>query len=262
MDSNSLVKGKIGLITGATSGIGKACAAELAKLGVNLIITGRREQILKDLSAEITKTYGVKVLPVALDVRDSKAVAEKLGGLPAEWKDVDILVNNAGLALGTDKVYLNSVEEIDAMVDTNVKGLLYVTKAVVPQMAARKAKGVVVNLGSVAGNIAYGGGAIYCGTKAAVRFISDGLRVDLMDTPIRVTNIEPGLVETEFSIVRFKGDKEKAKKVYTGIEALTPEDIATAIAWVVNLPENIQIPEIIVTPAHQADSLNKHYETV
>ena len=154
----------------------------------------------------------------------------------------------------------NQVEDIDAMVDTNVKGLLYVIKAVVPQMVARKAQGIVVNLGSVAGNTAYAGGAVYCGSKAAVRYISDGLRIDLVDTPIKVTNVEPGLVETEFSIVRYKGDKDKAKKVYTGIDPLTPDDIADTVAYICNMPQNVQIPEIVLTPTHQADAIYKHYE--
>ena len=152
------------------------------------------------------------------------------------------------------------MEDYDLVIDTNVKGVLYMIKAVVPQMVKRNAKGVVVNMGSVAGNIAYGGGAVYCGSKAAIRYITDGLRIDLMDTPIRVTCIEPGLVETEFSIIRFRGDEEKAKAVYTGIDALTADDIGAAVAYVCNLPENVQIPEMILTPANQADSINKYYQ--
>ncbi|MEG0090416.1 MAG: SDR family NAD(P)-dependent oxidoreductase [Oscillospiraceae bacterium] len=254
------VTGKIAFITGATSGIGRSCAYELAKLGANLILCARRTELLSDIGAKIGSEYGVKVLCLPLDVRSSKDVMEKLAALPKEWQDIDILVNNAGLAKGTEKVYENQIEDIDDMIDTNVKGLLYVIKAVVPQMVRRNAQGVVVNLGSVAGNEAYAGGAVYCGSKAAVRYISDGLRIDLMTTPIRVTTIEPGLVETEFSIVRFKGDVAKAKNVYTGIEALTPDDIAQTVAYVCNLPANVQIPEIILTPCHQADALNKHYE--
>ncbi|MEG1049475.1 MAG: SDR family NAD(P)-dependent oxidoreductase [Oscillospiraceae bacterium] len=254
------VKGKIALITGATSGIGCSCAYELAQLGANLIITGRRAELLHTIGAKLQKEYGVKVLCLPLDVRRSEDVMEKLSTLPDQWKDIDILINNAGLAVGTEKVYDSPIEDIDAMIDTNVKGLLYVTKAVVPQMVQRNAEGVIINLGSVAGNEAYAGGAIYCGSKAAVRYISDGLRIDLMNTPIRVTTIEPGLVETEFSIVRFRGDVDKAKNVYTGIEALTPDDIAKTIGYVCLLPKNVQIPEIILTPCHQADALNKHYE--
>jgi NADP-dependent 3-hydroxy acid dehydrogenase YdfG len=260
MSLESRIEGKIALITGATSGIGKSSAKELAKLGSNIIIIGRREDVLLDLKKEVESTYKVKVLPVCLDIRNAKEIEEKLGGLPEEWKDVDILINNAGLAIGTEKAYQNTVEEIDAMVDTNVKGLLYITRAIVPQMLKRNAEGIIINLGSVAGNIAYGGGAIYCGTKAAVRFISDGLRIDLMNTPIRVTNVEPGIVETEFSIIRYRGDKAAAKKVYTGIDALTPDDIAASIAYICNLPKNIQVPEIILTPTHQADGVHKHYE--
>ena len=195
-----------------------------------------------------------------MDVSKSEDVRSKMASLPDEWKDIDFLINNAGMAVGTDKVFESEMEDFDKVIDTNVKGLLYMIKAVVPQMVARNSTGVVVNMGSVAGNIAYGGGAVYCGSKAAVRYITDGLRIDLMDTPVRVTCIEPGLVETEFSVIRFRGDEEKAKAVYTGIDALTSEDIGRAVAYVCNLPENVQIPEMILTPAHQADSINKHYE--
>lgn len=255
----SRLKGRVALITGATSGIGKACAYELAGLGANVIITGRRKELLEEISAEIEKEYGVKALGLVMDVRSSTDVVGKLTSLPKEWADIDFLVNNAGLAMGTEKVYENKTDDIDAMVDTNVKGLLYVTTAVVPQMVARNVDGVVITMGSVAGNAAYGGGAVYCGTKAAVKYISDGLRIDLLTTPIRVTNVEPGLVKTGFSLVRFKGDAARAKAVYTGIEALTPEDVAQTVGYICNLPSNVQIPEIILTPAHQADSSNKHY---
>ena len=254
------VKGRIALVTGATSGIGRSCAVKLAALGADLVLAGRRETMLEEVAAHIRSAYGVRVLTLVLDVRDSFQVLDKLTHLPDEWKNIDILINNAGLALGTEKVFENQVEDIDAMVDTNVKGLLYVIKAVVPQMVARKAHGIVVNLGSVAGNTAYAGGAVYCGSKAAVRYISDGLRIDLVDTPIKVTNIEPGLVETEFSIVRYKGDKDKAKKVYTGIDPLTPDDIADTVAYICNIPQKVQIPEIVLTPTHQADAIYKHYE--
>ena len=255
----SRIKGKIAIVTGATSGIGRSSAIELAKLGANVIISGRRKERLDELAKELT-ALGVKSYPLVMDVSKSGDVKEKISSLPEEWKDIDILINNAGMALGTDKVYESDTDEFDVVVDTNIKGVLYMIKAVVPQMVERNAKGVVVNMGSVAGNIAYGGGAVYCGTKAAVRYITDGLRIDVMNTPIRVTCIEPGLVETEFSVIRYHGDEDKAKAVYTGIDALTPDDIGRAVAYVCNLPENVQIPEMILTPAHQADSINKHYE--
>ena len=255
----SRIKGKIAIVTGATSGIGWASAIELAKLGADIIISGRRQERLDALGKELD-ALGVKHYPLIMDVSKSADVKEKMASLPREWQDIDFLVNNAGMAVGTEKVFESEMEDYDKVIDTNVKGLLYMIKAVVPQMVARKSKGVVVNMGSVAGNIAYGGGAVYCGSKAAVRYITDGLRIDLMDTDIRVTCIEPGLVETEFSIIRFRGDTEKAKAVYTGIDALTADDIGRAVAYVCNLPENVQIPEMVLTPAHQADSINKHYE--
>lgn len=255
----SRVKGRIAIVTGATSGIGRASAIELAKLGAKVIISGRRENRLNELKAEI-EALGAQAYPLVMDVSKLTDVKEKMASLPDEWKDIDFLVNNAGIALGTEKVFESEMEDFDTVIDTNVKGLLYMIKAVVPQMVKRNCPGVVVNMGSVAGNIAYGGGAVYCGSKAAVRYISDGLRIDLMDTPVRVTCIEPGLVETEFSVIRFRGDTAKAKAVYTGIDALTSEDIGAAVAYVCNLPDNVQIPEMILTPAHQADSMNKHYE--
>lgn len=255
----SRVKGKIAIVTGATSGIGRSSAIELAKLGANIIISSRRENRLEELKKELEQ-MGVKAYPLVLDVSKSKDVKEKISSLPEEWKNIDILINNAGMALGTEKVFESDMDDFDAVIDTNIKGVLYMIKAVVPQMVNRKTAGVVVNMGSVAGNIAYGGGAVYCGTKAAIRYITDGLRIDVMDTPIRVTCIEPGLVETEFSVIRYRGDESKAKGVYTGIDALTPDDIGRAVAYVCNLPENVQIPEMILTPAHQADSINKYYE--
>lgn len=257
MENN--VKGKIAIVTGATSGIGYSSAIELAKLGANVIISGRRKEKLEGLKEKIEE-LGVKSYVLSIDVTKSEDVKEKIESLPDDWKNIDILINNAGLAIGTEKVFEGEYEDFDKVIDTNIKGVLYMIKRIVPQMVKRKAEGTVINMGSVAGNIAYGGGAVYCGTKAAVRYISDGLRIDLMDTPIRVTCIEPGLVETEFSIVRYSGDKEKAKNVYTGIEPLTPDDIGKAVAYVCNLPKNVQIPEMILTPAHQADSINKYYE--
>lgn len=255
----SRLTGKIAIVTGATSGIGRSCARELAKLGVNVIVAGRRQGMLEAVKMEV-EALGAKAYPLVMDVRNSKDVMDKINSLPPQWANIDILVNNAGLARGTDKLYESNIEDFDEVVDTNVKGVLYMIKAVVPQMIQRNAPGVVINMGSVAGNFTYAGGAVYCGTKAAVRYISDGLRIDTMNTRIKVTTIEPGIVETDFSVVRFRGDEDKAKAVYTGIEALTPDDIAQTVAYICNLPENVQIPEIIMTPNKQADGLNKYYE--
>ena len=254
----SIIKNKIALITGATSGIGRSCATELAKLGVNVIIAGRRKERLLALKESIENDCGVKVFPLELDIKNASDVEVKIKSLDDMWKNIDILINNAGLALNTARVYENTVEEIDDMIDTNVKGLLYMTRAVVPQMVARNASGTIINVGSVAGNNAYAGGAIYCGSKAAVRYISDGMRIDLLSTPIRVTTVQPGLVETEFSIVRFKGDADKAKKVYNGIVPPTADDMGANIAYICNLPPHIQIPEIIITSTNQADALHKY----
>ncbi len=253
MCNENRLKGKLALITGATSGIGKSCAEKLAGMGVDLILTGRRTEVLNEVKNEIEKKYGVKVLPIQLDARNYNEVSEKIAALEGEWKNIDILVNNAGLALGMEKVYSNSAEDIDAVIDTNVKGMLYMIREVVPGMIERDKPALVINMGSVAGDAAYAGGAVYCASKAAVKTLSDGLRIDLVDTKVKVTNIKPGLVETNFSVIRFKGDKDKAEKVYKGIEALTPDDIADTVTYICNLPDNVQIPEIVMTPMFQAD---------
>lgn len=253
MFNESRVNGKIALVTGATSGIGKSCAIALAKLGMNVIITGRRENLLEDVKKELEEKYSVKALAIKLDVRDAKEVTDKLANLTSEWKDIDVLVNNAGLALGLDKLYTNTPEDISTVIDTNVKGLLYVTNAVVPHMVERGVPATIINMGSVAGDAAYAGGAVYCASKAAVKVLSDGLRIDLVDTKIKVTDVKPGLVETDFSMVRFKGDTERAKKVYQGIEPLTPDDIAETVAYIANLPTNVHIAEITMVCNNQAD---------
>lgn len=217
MFSTNRVKGKIALITGATSGIGKSCAIALAKLGMNLIITGRRENLLIELKKELEEKFSVQVLAIQLDVKNADEVKDKLSSLSNEWKNIDILINNAGLAAGLDKLYHNSTEDISNVIDTNIKGLLYVTNAIVPHMIERDVPATIINIGSVAGDAAYAGGAVYCASKAAVKILSDGLRIDLVDTKIKVTDVKPGLVETNFSLVRFKGDEERAKKVYQGV---------------------------------------------
>lgn len=253
MFNQNRLRGKLALITGATSGIGKSCAEKLAQMGVNLIITGRRGNVLEDVKKDLETKYGIKVYSLQLDARHSQEVEKKIDDLSAEWKEIDILINNAGLALGLDKVYNNSVEDIDDMIDTNVKGMLYMIRKIVPTMVKRDVPALVVNIGSVAGDYAYAGGTVYCASKSAVKTISDGLRIDLVDTKVKVTNIKPGLVETNFSVIRFKGDKEKADNVYKGIEALTPDDIAETVVYICNLPDNVQIPEITMTPMHQAN---------
>lgn len=253
MFNENRIKGKIALITGATSGIGKSCAIALAKLGVNIIITGRRPTLLEDLKKTLEKSYQIKVLALPLDVRIATEVSSKLNSLPKEWENIDILVNNAGLALGLDKLYLNSSEDIDTVIDTNIKGLLYVTNSIVPKMIARDCVATIINIGSVAGDSAYAGGAVYCASKAAVKILSDGLRIDLVDTKIKVTDVKPGLVETNFSLVRFKGDNNRADNVYKGIEPLTPDDVAETVAYIANLPDNVHIAEITMLCNNQAD---------
>lgn len=254
---NSL-KGKIALVTGATSGIGRSCAIELAKLGCSIIISGRREQLLAELQYEI-ESLGSKAVPLVMDVSKSSDVFDKLNSLPNEWCSIDILINNAGVALGMGKIFELEPEEIDTMVDTNLKGMIYVIRAVVPQMIHRDAAGIVINIGSVAGKMVYPGGHVYCGTKAGVRFISDGLRIDTMDTRIRVTEIQPGLVKTNFSMVKFHGDKERFDEYYKGIEPLTGDDIAQTVAYICTLPENVQLPQVVMTCNKQADAMNKHF---
>lgn len=246
-----MIKDKIVFISGASSGIGEAIAKRFAKEGAKLLLCARNVEKLHSLKDELEKNYSTKVYIYQLDVRDKKAIDELFDNMPKELINIDILINNAGLAYGLDKVQEGSVEEFDTVIDTNVKGLLYLTRKIVPTMIKNN-KGQVINMGSVAGIHAYPGGTIYCATKAAVKFISDGLRMDVVDTPIRVTNIQPGIVETNFSVIRFHGDEDKAAKVYEGIEALTGEDIADIVAYTASVPPHVQICEVTVTPTHQA----------
>ena len=239
------------LITGATSGIGAACARKFAGAGYLVIITGRREEQLAVMAGELERQYGIQVLPLCFDVRDREAVKRALDSLPASWRDIDVLVNNAGLALGLEPEYAGDFIDWETMIDTNVKGLLYMTRLVVPGMVERM-KGHIINIGSVAGDAAYAGGAVYCATKAAVKVLSDGLRIDLAHTPVRVTNLKPGLVETNFSNVRFHGDTQRASNVYKGIEPLTGDDIADVALYAAQAPAHVQIAEVLILATHQA----------
>lgn len=242
---------KIVLITGATSGIGQACARRFAQNGYNVIITARRADRLEAIKHDLER-YGAKVMTLVFDVRDAAAATAAVTSLTDEWKQIDILVNNAGLALGLDKEYEGNPEDWETMIDTNIKGLLTMTRLVVPAMVERN-EGHVINIGSVAGDAAYAGGNVYCATKAAVKAITDGLRIDLAHTAVRVTNVKPGLVETNFSNVRFHGDTERADNVYKGITPLTGDDIADVVYYAASAPKHVQIAEVLVLATHQAN---------
>lgn len=242
---------KIVLITGASSGIGEGCARKFAMNGYRLILNGRNVEKLNAVKKELLEKYGADVYLLPFDVRDRQAAHAALESLLEEWKAVDILVNNAGLVIGVDKEHEGNLDEWDIVIDTNVKALLAMTRLVVPGMVER-GRGHVINMGSIAGDYAYPGGSVYCACKAAVKALSDGLRIDLVDTPIRVTNIKPGLVETNFSVVRFRGNREAADNVYKGIRPLTGDDIAEVVYFAAAVPEHIQIAEVLVMPANQA----------
>lgn len=251
------LKGKIAFITGASSGIGKACAMAFASEGADLIISSRRPDVIKVAASEIEAAYRVKVLPLELDVRNRDDVFSVISNLPAEWKGIDILVNNAGLALGMDRFFECDTSQWDTMIDTNVKGLLYVSRAVVPLMIERQ-KGHIINLGSIAGHEVYPKGAVYCATKYAVDAITKSLRMDLVDQNIRVSSIDPGAVETNFSNIRFEGDTEKAKNVYKGIEPLVAEDIADIALFIASRPAHVNIADVVVLPVQQASATVFH----
>ena len=250
---------KIVLITGATSGIGEACARKFAQGGYDVIITGRRAQLLANLKKEL-EAEGVRVLALAFDVRNRNAATAAINSLPLEWQQIDVLINNAGLALGLEPEYEGSFEDWETMIDTNIKGLLTMTRLVVPRMVKRDS-GHVINIGSVAGDAAYAGGNVYCGTKAAVKTITDGLRIDLAHTSVRVTNVKPGLVETHFSNVRFHGNDSRAEKVYEGVKPLTGADIAEVVFYAASAPDHVQIAEVLVLATHQANGSVLHRDT-
>ena len=239
------------MVTGATAGFGKAIASRFAKHGYNIIITGRRKERLAVLEKELLSLGRIRVLSLNFDVRKQSEVDSVIENLPPEWKNIDILVNNAGLAVGMSHIDNGTIEDWDRMIDTNIKGLLYVTRAVSPLMVTRNT-GHIFNMGSIAGLEAYENGNVYCATKAAVTALSRSMRIDLLKHNIKVTNIAPGMADTEFSIVRFKGDKEKADAVYKGIEALTADDIADVIYYCASLPAHVCINELVITPTQQA----------
>lgn len=246
----SRVSGKLVLVTGASSGIGEACARRCAADGANLVLWARREDRLARLAAELERAHGVSVAVGAVDVRDRAAVNRAAAELIGAGRIPDVLINNAGLAAGMSKVFEGDVDDWDRMIDTNLKGLLNVTRAILPAMVARR-RGHIVNIGSTAGHLSYPMGNVYSATKAGVRALTEGMNLDVADTPIRVSCVDPGFVETEFSEVRFHGDREKAKAVYRGFTPLSAADVADAIAYVVNLPEHVNVLDMILVPTAQ-----------
>ncbi len=246
---------KITFITGASSGIGKACAEAFAKKGSNLILLARRKEKVAEVAKELGKKYGVKIIYFQADVRDYKQVKKIISSLPQEWKKINILINNAGLARGFSKVYEGEISHWEEMIDTNVKGLLYITREVLPHMI-NNGSGHVINIGSTAGHEVYVNGNIYCATKFAVNALTQSIRLDVLDKNIKVSTVDPGMVETEFSLVRFSGDREKAKNVYKGLKPLSAADVANAILFCAAQPPHVNIGEIIITPSAQASSTN------
>lgn len=244
---------KIVLITGATAGIGLSTAHLFAKNNFNLIITGRRKDRLDELERELRSGYKIKVLSLNFDVRKLNEVEDKLGKLPGEWKDIDILVNNAGLAVGLSHIDNGVIDDWERMIDTNIKGLLYVTRIISPLMVKRN-KGHILNIGSIAGKEVYENGNVYCASKYAVDALSKAMRIDFVKNNIKVTNIAPGMVDTEFSLVRFKGDEEKAKVPYNGMKPLTGDDIADVIYYCATLPEHVNINDVLIMPTSQASA--------
>jgi 3-hydroxy acid dehydrogenase / malonic semialdehyde reductase len=242
---------RIILITGASSGIGEACAHVFAESGARLILTARRSPRLEALKTKLQQQFDADILVLTFDVRDRPSIITALDSLPPEWQAIDILINNAGLSRGLDKLYEGNIQDWEEMIDTNVKGLLYMTRAIVPGMVAR-GQGHIINLGSIAGHETYPKGNVYCATKAAVRAISEGLKQDLLGTPVRVSSVDPGLVETEFSQVRFHGDTDRAKTVYAGMNPLTAQDVAEVILFCATRPAHVNISEVLVLPTAQS----------
>lgn len=247
------MKDKVVLVTGGGVGIGAATAVEFAKLGAKVMICARREDTLQEMAAKLREAGASDVYTFVLDVRDQGAVESAIAALPKSWQAVEVLVNNAGLSRGLTKMYEDDIQNWEEMIDTNVKGLLYVTRAIVPGMVQRNS-GHVINLGSTAGHMTYPGGGVYCASKAAERAVTDGLRIDLNGTAVRVSSIDPGMVETDFSLVRFRGDAEKAAKVYANVEPLTPEDVAETIVWVATRKPHVMVQTVLITPTAQANA--------
>lgn len=247
------IKGYTVLITGASSGIGAACAEAFAAAGARLILAARRTERVEEFAARLAREHGIETLPITLDVRDYAQVQAFLGSLPANWQAIDILLNNAGLARGLEKIQEGHVQDWDEMIDTNVKGLLYVTRTIAPGMVAR-GRGHIFNIGSIAGKEVYPNGNVYCASKHAVDALNRAMRIDLAGAGLRVTAVDPGMVETEFSLVRFHGDDERAQKVYQGFQPLTPEDIADVILFCATRPSHVNIQDVVVMCTAQASA--------
>jgi len=252
-----LLDKKIALITGASSGIGRACAEAFAAEGAAVILAARRRDRVRGLSTSLERRHGIRALPLALDVRDRDAVGEAIRTLPRSWAGIEILVNNAGLSRGLEPLHEGRPDDWEEMIDTNVKGLLHVSRAVLPGMVKRR-RGHVVNLGSVAGHEVYPGGNVYCATKHAVDALTKGMMLDLVDTPIRVSTVDPGLVETEFSVVRFHGDRKRAKGPYQGMKPLKGKDVAEAVLFCVTRPPHVNVNQVRIMPTAQASSTTVH----
>ena len=244
---------KIAFITGTTAGIGEATTTILAQNGYQLIITGRREEKLLALAEKITQETGQKILPLSFDVRQKEAVYEAIDSLPAEWKNIDLLINNAGLAAGAAPIHESDIDDWERMIDTNIKGLLYVSRKIMPMMVERK-KGHIINIGSVAGKEVYANGNVYCGTKHAVDAITKSMRIDLLTHGIKVSQVAPGAVETEFSVVRFHGDQQAADNVYKGFDPLMAQDIADAVLYIATRPAHVNINDMLIMPTAQANT--------
>lgn len=245
------MKKNTALITGASSGIGEGCARKFASEGWNLILNSRSLPKLEELKRELEESYKIEVFLLPFDVRNRQSINASLESLPEEWQAIDVLINNAGLVIGVDKEFEGNLDEWDIVIDTNIKGLLAMTRLVVPGMLER-GRGHIINIGSIAGEAAYPGGSVYCATKAAVKALSDGLRIDLVDTPLRVTNVKPGMVETNFSVIRYRGNKDVADDFYKGIRPLTGEDVAETVWFAALAPPHIQIAEVLIMPTNQA----------
>ena len=254
------LKNRTVLVTGASAGIGKACAECFAEAGARLIVAARRKEKLAYLSNDLRNTHGTEVLPLTLDVRSQHDVAEAISSLPKEWQDIDILINNAGLSRGLAPLHEGEINDWEEMIDTNVKGLLYVSKAVIPGMVERK-NGDVVNIGSIAGHEVYPGGNVYCASKHALRALTKGMQIDLNGTGVRVTSVDPGMVETEFSMVRFHGNEKKANAVYNGMTPLSAHDVADAVLFCVTRPAHVNVQELLLMPTDQASATVVHRTT-